>query len=333
MKIGNTDVLVPYPELGGDPTHYDPDFRGKIARELANGADPDTVPDLILRNAALRKHVKFLSLLNKGHNAMELYREYPAHNAAMTWASTSNGTQTRYYLDALLLSNQSIDVIAQDLDLDPEYVRVYEQLYMHCRDPKDYGMRLSPRTRFALACGPIIEAPRNPAAHVLWRLIAIDTGYSGLICQWGWEAYAHGEVQPVFDMNRNLQLCGMQMNRRIRSGALSNEDITAQMSLGLEYKRLDAELAANGSGPNSFAKVVMQMMALLAPRVADNPKATAAHIAAARDAMDKKMLAERNISEHDIEDKGVLTSSGFSVQGAAIRAKFKDVMPHNGESP
>lgn len=333
MKIGDTEILTPYPELGGDPTHYQPDFRGKIAKELANGADPSTVPDMLMRNNALRKHVKFLTLLHKGHDIMELYRDYPEHNAALAWNSTANGSQTRYYLDALLLSGQDIDIIAKDLGLDPEYVRVYEQLYMHCRDPKDYALRCSPRTLFSLACGPIIEAPRTPAAHIQWRLIAIHTGYSGLIYQWGWETFAHGRVKPVFDMDRNLQLCGMQMNQRIRSGSLSNEDMTAQMSLGLEYKRLDAELAAAGTGPNAFAQVVMRMLSMMAPKVADSPAKTQAYIAAAHDAADKKMLAERNISEHAIEDKGVLTSSGHSVHGAAIKAKFKDVMPHNGESP
>jgi len=334
MRLGeDTEVLVPYPELGGDPTHYHPDFRSKIALAIANGLDPAEVPDQLMRNRALRHHIKYLTRMAAGEDVMSLYRDYPDHNAVTTWANTSNGSQTRYYLDALLLTNQSIDIIAEDLDIDPDYVRLYEQLYMHCRDPKDYSMRLSPRTRFALACGPILEAPRTPAAHIQWRLIAIHTGYSGLIYHWGWEQYAHGVVTTPYSVDRNVQLAGMQLHQRIRGGGMSNEDLLAMQSIGLEYKKLDVELAKAGDGPNAFAQVVGRMLTMLAPRVAENPAATQAYIEAKADADEKKMLAERLISEQDVEDKGVLTSDGVSVTGAAIRTKFKEVMPNNGETP
>ena len=336
MRVGNTDVLVPYPEFGGDSTHYDPDFRAKVAKALAEGADPATVPERIMSNRALRTHAKFLALLADGErDPMSVYKEYPDHAAVLNWASCSGGSQTRYYLDALLLSGQTIEVIAADMDISEEQVRLYEQLCMHCRDPKDYALKRAPRTLMALAAGPILDMPRNAPAQINWRLAAVTMGYSAIICWWNWERFAHGEVdKQIYRARDNVQLCIMQMAQRLRSGVLTPEDINAHLSASLDVQRLELEqqnAGKSGLGGLEFMQAVMQLLVL---KVADNPEMVAMRIAQAREADSKKLLAEHAISEHVIADKGPAGTDVFdATTGAVIKSKFKGVMPDNGESP
>ena len=117
MVLGSENVAVPFMELGGDPTSFDPDWRTKVACAIADGFDEKKLPKQ-LREDVILKHAKFIKSFKSAGNVEAIYAKYPVNGLVMNWASGANGSQTRHYLQALLLTDQPISVVAADLQLD-----------------------------------------------------------------------------------------------------------------------------------------------------------------------------------------------------------------------
>lgn len=306
MLIGDTDICTPYPELGGDPTHYDPDFRGKIAWELGSDIREADLPKELLSNRALIQHAKFIGKLRDNTNAPEaVYRNYPENGLVLNWASCNNNSQTKYYLDALLLTDQSIEVIAKDLGVSAKVVQLYEQLYFSCRDNKTHEMKLPARTKTSLALGPLLELPRNAPFQTQWRIIAVHLGYGGLVYRWGWENDAHGDYSDMVSMRKNMWLASMQVEQRLRSGMFSNDELFGIISGCIEYERMLIEKDVKGESTQQGMDLIQNMLRAVAPRIIDVAAAQDGLDAEAKDAY-KNALLEHNIQQQDYEDTGVL---------------------------
>lgn len=300
------EVFTPYPELGGDPTHYDPDYRAKIASALGTSVKKSDLPADLLSNRAFIKHAKFMSeFRDEDNDAMATYRRYPENGLVLNWAICNNNSQTKYYLDSLLLTDQPIEVIAADLGVKPEIVSLYEQLYFSCRDRKTREMRLAARTKTAFALGPLLELPRNAPSQIQWRLAGAHLGYAGLVYRWGWENDAHGEYSDFTSMRRNMWLASMQVEQRLRSGQFSNDELFGVISGCIEYERMLIEKETKGESLQQGMDLVQNMLRAVAPKLID-VAATQDQLDADEKAAYNKMLAESNFSQTEYDDKGAI---------------------------
>jgi hypothetical protein len=323
MLFGDTDVLTPYPELGGDPTHYDPDFRAKIAWELGEDISRTDLPPELATNRALHRHAKFIGRLrNNEDDALALYRAYPDNGLVLNWASCNNGSQTRYYLDALLLTKQPISVIAADVGVTEAQVKLYEELYFSCRESKAHRNLLPARTKTALALGPLLELPRNAPVQTQWRLAAVQLGYTALIDRWGWQEDAHGEHEDFATMRQNLRVAALQVQQRLRAGVFSNEELFGVISGCMEYERLLIEQEDKGHSQQRGMDLIQMVLQAMAPKLV-SVAAEQDGLDAAEQASYKKLLAEHNISLQDIDDKGAMAA--WTPVNDQLRARFQGI--------
>lgn len=323
MLIGNTQVLTPYPALGGDPTHYDPDFRAKIAWELGSDITRADLPQELAGNRTLLQHAKFIGRLrNDQDDAVAVYRAYPDNGLVMNWASCANGSQTRHYLDALLLTKEPISVIAADLGVTEEQVKLYEELYFTCREPKAHRMMLPARARTALALGPLLEPGRNVPVETQWRIVAVQLGYSALVDRWGWHEDAHGEIKDFGLMRSNMRLAALQVDQRLRSGQFANEELFGVISGCIEYERMLLEREEQGQTKQHGMELLQQVLQAFAPKIID--------VAASQDGLDEservqymKLLATHNINMQDVDDKGPYAM--WAQMDEQLRARYQGV--------
>jgi len=306
MQIGSESIAVPFIELGGDPTSFDPDWRAKVANAISDGYSEKKLPKQ-LRDKQITQHASFLKEFKGRTELSEVFGKYPWNGLAMNWASGNNGSKSKQYLEALLLTDQPLSVVAQDLQLDEKFVKLYCDLYFACRSDKDkYEMVLPPETRLSFAFGEISHDTRSLPSATLWKVMAVRSGYSALVRHWGTEKTAHGSLEDgAASFDRNMWLANSNMEQQLRTGQVGFRSLVEMQSAWMGFRKMkDNEEGRDGTNSDAY-RTLEGIMTVIRPKLADQEEEQKAEVKAEG----KKRLAQKNIESHTsdekIDDKGI----------------------------
>jgi len=302
MQFGSTSIAVPFTELGGDPTSFAPDWRAQVAEVLSSGYDEKKVPKQ-LKDRYVLEHAKFLSAFKSKGDVDAVYDKYRRNGLVMNWAAENNNSKTKHYLQALLLTDQPIDVVAADLQLDEKVVKLYCDLYFACRSEVDkYEMVLPMETRLSFAFGEISHDAKQLPTYVSWRVIAVRNGYTALVRNWGTESVAHGKLDEGYTvLDRNMSLAGANMEQQLRANTVGFKSLVEYMNSWQGYRKMQ-DNADGVDGMSSQAYVTLgRIFEAIAPKLASDRETEQAKKAEVK-AGKKKLLAEKNIERHNSDD-------------------------------
>ena len=309
MQLGSEQIVVPFAELGGDPTSFDPAWRAKVASVLASGFDEKKVPKQ-LKDKHVLDHAKFLKEF-KGNGKLDaVYAKYPLNGLVMNWAAEANGSKSKQYLEALLLTDQPISVVAADLQLEEPVVKLYCNLYFACRSEKDgYEMKLPVETRLAFAFGEISHDAKQLPCAASWRVLAVRGGYSALVRHWGVERLAHGKVDSGLEaVDRNMSLASTNIENQLRTGGVGLKSLVEFQNSWLGYKKMQNESEASEGVNSPVWTFLTGILAVLQPSL-EQPAAQAK--AEAKSAK-KKQQAAKNIEAEPADKNEALANAEFN---------------------
>jgi hypothetical protein len=300
VQVGQEQVSVPFAELGGDPTAFDPDWRAKVASAIAQGTDEKSLPRQ-LRDKQISVHARFLREFLGGGELSGVFEKYPLNGLVMNWTSAV-GSSTKYYLQALLLTEVPIKTVAEDLQLDEKVVKLYCDLYFACRSDKEgYEMVLPMETRLAFAFGEMSHDSRQLPAYTLWRVIAVRDGYAALVRHWGTEKFAHGPLDETCDTaDRNMWLANSIIEQQLRTGAVSFRSLIELQNSWLSYRKMKDDANKEDGAGSPLFELLGGIFAAVAPKLVDQGIASAKAVEAQVEG--KKRLAEAAIGLHNPDD-------------------------------
>lgn len=303
MQFGATDIAIPFEALGGDPTFFDPAWRAKVADLVASGYNKKNLPKLLLDKVVL-KHAEFLKAFKSPGSLEEVYSKYKFNGLCMNWAAETNGSKTKHYLQALLLTDQPISVIAEDLQLDEQVVKLYCDLYFACRKSEtEYKMALPLETRLSFAFGEMAHDASQLPTFISWRVMAVRNGYSALVHSWGIEKFAHGKLDESMDaIDRNMGLVNVNIEQQLRAGTVGFRSLVEYMNSWQGYRKLQEGIEGrDGTDSPLYSQLglIFQSIApkLIADAISEDEKK--AEIKAGK----KKLLAEKNIESHNSDNE------------------------------
>lgn len=299
MLLGQETIAVPFEELGGDPTSFDPNYRAKVAEALSSGFDEKKLPDC-LKDKQTLQHARFLKEYKTKGDVEAVFAKYPLNGLAMNWAAGNNGSVSKHYIQALLLTDQPLKIVSEDLQLDEKAIKLYCDLYFACRSEKDgYEMTLPMETRLAFAFGEVSHETKQLPSFVLWRVIAVRDGYTALVRHWGTEKFAHGTLAATDEaMARNMWLANANMEQQLRAGLVGFRSLVELQNAWLgQLKMQEASDERDGTSSPLF-ELVTGILNTLAPKLASQSVSPEEKKATAQ-ASKKKRLAEKNIESHN----------------------------------
>lgn len=302
MLLGQTEIAVPFLELGGDPTSFDPDWRLKVAELISSGFDDKKIPKQ-LKDKHVLAHARFLKAFKSKGDVDEIFAKYPINGLIMNWSAASAGSKTKHYLQALLLTDQPLNIIASDLRLDEKAVKLYCDLCFSCRSEADnYEMKLPMETRMTFAFGELSHDLRQIPTYVFWRVLAVRDGYTALVRLWGLENFAHGKLDEGMPaMDRNMHLSNIDIEQQLRSGTVGFRSLVEFQNAWMNYKKLQDNVDGRDGMSSPLYEMVGAMLAAVAPKLVSDLEAEGQKKAEAKSAK-KKLLAEKNIELHNSDD-------------------------------
>ena len=331
MQLGSSDIAVPFIELGGDPTSFDPDWRAKVAELLSSGFPVKDLPQR-LSDKRILEHAKFLKAFKSGEPLEKVFGKHPLNGLAMNWAAGGGKSKTKHYIEALLLTEQPLSVIAQDLKLQDEAVALYCDLYFACRSEADkYEMVLPMETRLSFAFGEISHDAKQLPTYVSWRVMAVRNGYSALVRHWGIEKFAHAELEDGnVAIDRNMGLVSTGIEQQLRSGQVGFRSLVEYMNAWQGYRKMQEGIEGRDGTDSPLYGLLGSIFAAVAPKLVTDKDAEKEKKAEAK-AGKKKLLAEKNIGLHNSEEeKSKAVSAEFN---KLKKEKFKLIDSTTGSKP
>jgi len=305
MVIGDRTVITPYENR----IEYDSDWRHQAAFGLASTDSEVELPAEIENDPYVREHCQYLRQFNTFAPAAE--REYPLQSLTSKWYTRAEGSTAKFYLDALLLTNQPLDVIADDMGVDVETVQLYERLYFSCR--QDDGEPLQGcYLKTHMAVGPLLELTGGTPRQIGWRAIAMQTGYTALVYTWGWRD-AHGDLSTDVQMFKAaLRMSHGRVLDSIMRGTIEMVDILGVIGNYINYERhlfdTGKSQAAEGASQG------LDLLKVIAPKMLT--------MARSQDAgLEHRRLAEGEILKAEAGDKGL--PAGIAQLNEQLNRHFK----------
>jgi len=336
MKIGNATVVTPFLELGDNVMSASGNWAHLVARSLNdNNVNPKSLPAVVRSSPeypTIIKHVEFLStpetaLPTKNDKTLLL------HKIASAWAEKPDGP--RAYIDAMLLGGSPYKSIAERIDdgrsnkkLMVELVKLYEVLFMHCRNAAG-ELLPKPRLHAIALDGRLHVAPADPR-YVHWRVKAAMYGIEVVEPTWGekpadFEDYIDTRWQSI-RMNTTDEI-----DDRTRVGAETTEDLIAVGALGENMMKRKSEERMNAEkatvGESQYADVLQKVIEKFAPRRVDVEEYNGNQ--KEKVAADKRSLASaKKISKTAVADRG--PAGAHAAMDTAVK---KQVAHHAGDKP
>ena len=266
QKDKGIEVITP----ADDPTQFDPSWRSRIAHFLSNNPE-FKIPALYSeyrKDEYIRKHVEFLDNVKKGK--ISRTEAGVAHRLAERWHTTSLSTGTKFRLEPLLLTSASSKTIADVLSggsLDDSPFVIYEKLFFNIRDDNGVLSRSCHlRSYFALPEHPVLRANATP--EELWKVTALQHGYTGLCRLWVWnDAPDSKEFDESYISQESWRSAQASMLERLVSGKLKDFDLINWLGKFTENERLRLDAKGDDSEAGKMAKLLARVLGAAAPKV------------------------------------------------------------------
>ena len=300
MDIGLTTIITPYE----NPAQFTPNWRHSIAMAINDFPDID-LPDVFRSDEIIEEQVGYLRSAADGHNTLFFDFGYNVAGKAFDIFNSTDKNSIKMFLEPLLLTEQSFDIIAKDLGIPEDVVRYYEKVYWACRND-DGVTHPSELLRTTFATEGAITVPANAPTELLWRVMGATLGYTALMFVWRWQKPA-GKLDDLRQMSELLTRSNMgQLFQLSIEGRLEAIDITAYLGQHISYERLIHDTRQGGT-KNEYAEIVCGLMQLLAPKMGELAQSGEA-LRRYEEGADSMHAAEEVIAGTVIEDAGVIES-------------------------
>jgi hypothetical protein len=318
MIFNGTEVRTPFE----NPIHYDVDWRYQIARIWSDdptiNIDPDVAADMDIVN--LRDTMIRMS------NGISVNDDPIAKRLkiALDWY-TSDGTRSpRRFIEPLLLTGATFDVITRDIGGKrvPESVfKTYERLFFNVRDDDGTVTDSCYLRSFAALPDGIVLDKETPDV-VVWRVAAVQTGYTGLVRLWNWRDY-HGAKIVDVDLQRELvnMAQAIIMNRILR-GSIGSFDLNTIFANYIQYERLRQDVSSAESKPTSAEGMLLKVLDIMKPKIITAAQ-SADEFLALNAQLRSRLEAQQAIQAQQVRDKGL--DSSLNQLNATLEAHFNQI--------
>lgn len=298
MDIGLKTVITPYE----NPTQFTPDWRHCVAMAI-HDYPQEMLPDVFMNDPHIMDQVEYLRQCDCGFNDLNCNFGGSVASRAFDIFESRNKTSIKMFLEPLLLTEQSFDIIAKDLGIGEDVVRYYEKIYWACRND-DEITHPSELLRTTFATDGAIHVPSNAPAELLWRVVGATLGYTALVFIWRWQKPA-GDLENLRVMSELLTRSNMgKLFELSIKGELEAIDITAYLGQHINYERLVYD-TKRGETKNEYAEIVCGLMQLLAPKMSQVAQ-TGEALRRYEEGAINVHTAEGNITDMEIDDMGAL---------------------------
>ena len=318
MEYGSQSIVTPI----DNPVQFDPDWRNAIAVAAVDYPKEKVDPMYsdYLRDPWVKQQIEYLQLVRKGR---ALSKRHYAYKLASTWYQGNRISDVKMRIEPLLLTAAGYDVITEDIGggtVAKDVFETYEKLYFNVRDDKGALSRSCQlRQYFALPEG---EFDRDTPAEKLWRMVGALMGYDTLVTMWLWgDASGLTARSNEYMLNEMWRVAQSRLFMHIFSDRVGHESLAKLLSAFTSQAKMLHD-SANGTGQAfDTARTLMALLANTRPTVigaaavVDSVPDLTAQIRA-------KLQAQRQISNTEIEDKGI--EEGAAELDAAIAKHFKD---------
>lgn len=244
---------------------FAPDWRWQAAKHLSRPTSVVKLNRAATKDPWVVRAVKFLRATGKDSRMPE--------DEQVHWRRTEqlaeDGTlqNIRHTVEALLLTDAPLEALAVDTGLPVEEIRLFERLFFNVRSD-DGKMTLRPLQRQFFATQGVLKTQRQLPPHLMWRRIAVEVGYAGLVrvLQLGpgsWKDAGNVDlVQSAIDMGR------ADVMAQMASGELNAAAIHRMESNRLREKQLRL-LVGEERGETEARETLQKILQAMAPRMVE----------------------------------------------------------------
>ena len=285
-----------------DPARYDPAWRHKVAVQLS-GNPSQVVPSEIRKDEWIQRQMGFLRDVCHASPAFFDSQATPERQSYRIYFQ-EHQSNARDFLEPLLLTDQSCEVIAKDINYAQDTVEYYEKLYFSCRD---FGVPIAEAVKRGLALGSTNGPTGRMGDSMLWKHIAACAGYAGIMCIWNWRRSATTISDRAAVLDKMVEIGVGQLMAMAVKGNLEALDINMLMAQHISYARLkhDTESKDTKTAQMELVKTVFEMLAPSMNVFAQSGAALKSY----QEGSSNLALAEGAIDAMDIPDVGGMTAS------------------------
>lgn len=325
MKLESGQVII----TPVDSPQYEPDWRYKLARAVIKDPELDMPLIMIQDDPYLEAQLTYMLDANTGRSMLEQCRPTPPAKANVIHDQVAGG-DLRQRLQALLLTEADYSEIALDLGLSPTVVRYYERVFFNCRTDQGGLPHSAQLLWFALGGNSRLVGYGRARDHMIWRMVAVTMGYTGVAYSWGLSHTARPTETTRDMMNRCFDAGVGRLISQYAGGTAPLVEVQALFSHYVAYERLQRE---NEKGHNEAAEALWMLIKALAPKLSEHANVQSLGAAALeRQLIDQasNAAAQTAIDGTQIEDKGPVDPN--ELLNEQIRAKLEPVRTKQKES-
>lgn len=313
MDLGGTHIITPYER----PVGFDPDWRSRVAAVIFDTPNV-LLPAQLRSDPYIIRQVNFLRINETDSNAfVYMTGDVPIYRQALDIYTGGDYNNIADYLDALLLTEVDLSIIAKDVGYSEDVVRYYERMYFACRD--DNGMPLRSelaKTLFAVGTAHTLDG-KTPIP-VLWRAIGASLGYTALVTGWRWQNPA-GPLKDQIEMYELLSRIGLsRLNTLAVTGRLEAIDINQFLGQSIRYVKTKHEMSESGVQDDGM-EILIKLLRMLAPKMDD--------AAMSGRALEAYELGSTALVEADAAINAIdISEDGLSDPGMSLDDRLKETM-------
>lgn len=304
MLLDTINVRTPY----DDPLQYEPDWRYQIAKAWA--ANPYLLLPPELENDVYILNLKnYLIQSNLAENDFFVDPNLKSFRILLSWYSNTQDQSPKNYIEALLLTNADYKIISEDMSggkIIPDVFKLYEKLFFNVRDDNgDLTRSCYLRSYMAMPNAAIVT--QITPEPILWRVVATQFGYFGLVRLWRWRDF-HGQIEDAGILIRDLfNMAQAIIMRRLLKNEINNFDLNTVFSNYINYETAKQQELLIKEKDASLETLLLQLLGQLKPKMLTAAK-TADEIFLTNKALQSRIESQKMIQSQAINDRGTALS-------------------------
>jgi hypothetical protein len=311
MKTDQPDVI----HSPHDNVIFAPDWRWQAARHLSEPATPMKLNRAAIKDPWVGNAVKYLRATGKSSRMSE--EEQAVWRRTVQLAEDVSLQNIRHTVEALLLTDAPLEALAADTGLPIAEIKLFERLFFNVRDD-DGRMVLRPLQRQFIATMGALKTRRQLPAHLMWRRVAVEAGYTALVRVLQLGSGSWSEAKSV-----DLVQSAIEMGRADIMAQMASGELNAAAVHRMEFNRLREKqlrlLVGEEKGETEAREILLKILQSMAPSMVEFQKLKEAQEAV----LERAPHLNAQIQETKVVDVGY--EAGAEAMAMAVRNKLAPI--------